>query len=345
MEKKTIKCHFIPKVYLRQWHKQNKGNKTLYCFDYMSNEFIKSAFKNSIELGLNEHIFQEKKLYTQIFENELQKIENNYNSWLSDIDNLYEYQKKKRYACRSDIINDETGKTLYWKFHLACTRMIYFCFVQWIRFKEHKQRFILFNFFKDLMLLENTDYLHLFCNDILTIDGEQQKTIGFSTSDDKNIYKYAFGYIDFDKLNNLKSNKYQVLIDHSLEGEFVTSTNPVTQMFAIDDHEPFCILFPLSPYYVMRIEKQNNRNSNEPLALPCTCTDYDVRRMNLTQFINNPDSMILAGNQDLCSNVMKNINPNTINEAHDIIIANYDKQWSDLYKDTKFLDFTNSTNV
>lgn len=329
MKKNTVRCHFIPKVYLRKWYAQCKTKETneLFCFDYIKNEFYKSKY-GKYELGLNDELFQENRLYNQDYEEALSRIEDHYNSWLGDIERYYAYTKDMIYHKVEDIEKDKEEITdILTNFNYACKRMLYFAFVQWIRFPNEKQRYILFDFFKNVIIKHDTDYLQLFTRDFIKL-GNSKGIIASTYPGDKDVYKYAFEYLDYDKLNDLENSDYRVLIDYSDKGEFITTTNPVTPLFMAERDLPYGILLPLSPNIMLRIvEKQGFPTGKEDslFALPCTCRRQDVLRMNQTVCLYNPESKIIAGNQFIAKNVFNEIRIETILRVHSDVKEKIDR--------------------
>lgn len=316
----------------------------LYCYNYLNNYFIKSSFTHKLEINLNDRLFQQVKLYTQIFERELQTIEDNYKSWILDIENYYKYTHNTSYKNFIEFDHDETLKIRINEFNKACIRILYFSFVQWIRHKNHKERYILFPIFKQILLYNDVEYMHLFCRDILQIG---DNTIGFNYINDKDIYKYAFSYIDHNKLSKQFNQQYQIIVDYSNNSNFVTSTNPVVPLFD-NEVEPYGLLFILSPNLSFRLVLKSrfyDKIIDEPFAIACTCSDKDEKRMNLTQFINSPNSFIISNTKSNAINVFKDISMPLVKKLQNEIDSKKNKLWSKMNDDIKFLNLNDENET
>ncbi|MEK7435099.1 MAG: DUF4238 domain-containing protein [Cyanobacteriota bacterium] len=342
-KKKTDRNHFLPKVYLKKWNLQNtdKSKTYLYCYDYKNDKFEKNSFvKSKDELDLNDKLFQDK-IYSQIFEDELSKIENNYNRWLNDIENFYKFSENKTI---SEAINSEEFKNLFMSFTKSTLNMVYFAFVQWVRYKP-EERYILFDIFKDILLDDKTEYSELFSEDALKFNNITGVPVTIFTMDktDKDIYKYPFKFINPEKLLSFHSTKYQIIIDYSSEGNFITTNNPVTPMFSNSDILPYGMVFSLSTQFALRINTKESITKKDellPIIYPSKCTDNDVKRMNLTLIANNPNSKIITGNKELALNLCKGINSSVLSEIHSEIIKRCESIKEKITEDTLFLDLS-----
>lgn len=314
MGKNINRMHFIPKVYLRKWLKETDF---LYCYDYKNQKFEKGSDQKE-ELGLNSKTFQEHRIYSQEFEKAMSKIENNYNGWLKNISNFCDFITKKNLELeKKEFMN------LIEKYDKSIRNIIYFAFVQWIRHKDTEERYILFDFFKETILKENTEYFDLFVAEKLEFKNNIK--IYENISDNQDIFHYAFNYIEFNKILKFENLKFQVVIDISEQEEFVTSTNPITPLWKDNNHKPYGIMFPLSPKYILRIvEKEGFLKKEEylPLGHPFICSGDDVKRMNMTMFLCNSKSKIISGNRKYAENLLKDIKLEIIKKLEEIITEN-----------------------
>lgn len=339
---KKNRMHFIPKVYLRQWSslhaEKNSGEHCLYCYDYFEDEYYSNWGKE--EIALNDKLFQDHRLYSQSFENELNKIENNYNRWIKDIDDFFLFFKNNFTRNIEEVLTHDSFGLFYQKLHNSCIRMLYFAFVQWIRYPAVQDRYFLFDIFKDLMMFDDTDYFEIILSEYLKL--KNNNIIGFSYQDDKEIFRNPFNYFHLEKLRGFENNKYQLLLDHSVNGKFITSTNPVTPLFHTTDCVPYGFIFPLSPYYVLRVVEKEGillfKDEDPPNCLWSLCTEYDETRMNITLLLNNPSSKLISYQKDYLKLLFKDIDNLKINEMRTIVTSKSNELYKRMHQNAEIIN-------